>query len=288
VLVSSFVLLITQVNATVIPYTGALAVTCNGPTGVLVSLGFENIPGLSTAQWIWMYNVVSILGISIVGALSSERTTRFFVILIPLVAMLFIFFGWLNITDANGNYIQNEQIALWSNIIGCLLLGVMVYMKETLREKWGIGGPGSTLMNIAYFIVILQAVIGLVNNPTIGLYNNVFGPGTGNVANTPTEWQNSTVAVSQMSEVGNSGGALTSLISDGSLLLTISIGALVGLVNVILGVVLISAVLAASFPFLLASPFAVAFLIVIQIADWLLLIKVAYDVFYTKTPFLDV
>ena len=279
--------LIAAASATVVTYSGAIGITANGATPFLFSLGFESIPGITAVQYFWLYNIVALFGISVVGALSSERNTRFFAILVPLMAAMFFFFGWINIVDQNGLYIVGGNAQEFSMIIGCFILGVMIYMKDSLREKWGIGGPGSTVLNIVMFIAIFSAVVGLVNNPGIGLFAGAIDQNNGNVANTPQEWQNATVTNQQITSLSNTGGLLQTLISDGVLLLTLSIGALVTLIWMMLSILCVTAVLVATFPILLTSPLAMGILVVMQVGFYLLVIKLIYDVFYTKTPFLQ-
>lgn len=249
----------------------ARAVTCNGPYGILISLGIENT-GLTDAQVYWFYNIISIGVIMLVAAMSSERNMRHWNIIIPLVAAMLVFFGWMNSPNPSNT---------WAIIVGVAMLAAMIYMKDSLQERFGTGGPGTPLMTLAAYLIIFQCMVGICNSTAVG-FNTQVGA-------TPSSYQAGSIDVSQQfSSNMNTGGLLESLLSAGSLLITIGIGALSALVTLIQSVVLFSATLTGAYPFLLQSPFAMLLLGAFQIAEWILIIKMAYDMFYTKNVFVDI
>ena len=239
-------------------------VTCKGPLNLLIPLGFENFFPAATS--IWIYNFISIGCLFPLAAASGERNTRFFSFLIPLLAAMFVFFGWLQAPDA---------ATTWGIIIGCGLLAGALYMKETLRENWGIGGPGSTLLNIAFYLIILQCVIGIVNGA--GIWGS-------NAAVTPSEYQ-SVDLTEQVSSVSNTGGFLEAVASFSSILTSMAIGALRVFIQIIASIVLSSAVILAAFPILQESNLAIAFLVAFNLVEWLLFAKLALDFYYFRNAF---
>ena len=246
------------------------SLTCKGPLGLLVPLGIEQVPGLTASQAVWFYNIISIGILFLMGACASERNLRHFSILLPLLAAMLVFFGWLQAPNA---------ITTWSIILGCGFLGGLIYMKESLRENWGIGGPGSTLLNIAVFLIIFQCIVGVVNSPTVGLF-------TQNVAPTPTEYQSIDLKA-QVNELSNTGGLMQDLLSYGSLFVTMAIGAIKALISIIQAILLFSSTVMQAFPIFTDSPFVVALLVAFQIGEWILFAKLAYDMYYLKSPWVD-
>jgi hypothetical protein len=246
-------------------------VTANGPLGILVSLGFEYTVSISSA--IWFYNIIGVGSLLLIGSVASERNLRFFGILLPMLAALLVYIGWLQSPNPTGT---------WAIIIGMAFLGGMLYMKESLRENWGIGGPGSTALNIAIFLIIFQVTIGVVNSA--GVFST-------NVAVAPQDWNqtlNSVNIQGQVSSMSNSGGLLTQLWSTGSLALTMALGALQGLIAILQAVFLFSTTMQAAFPALTASPVAMSIIYLFNIGEILLFAKLLYDMFYIKSPWVDV
>jgi hypothetical protein len=168
-------LLVPMVSATTTTYTEVQ----RGATMknyVRVSLGFENIAGVTLTKASVYYNWVSLGFLFLIGSMSSKRMTRFFAMLIPVFAGLFVWFGWLQ---------SPTPAATIGVIVMCAILGVVVYMKGSLKENFGTGGPGSLVMNIMFYLMILQAVVGLVNISGVWVHNTQV-----NTAITPSDYVN--------------------------------------------------------------------------------------------------
>jgi hypothetical protein len=247
------------------------SLTCKGPLGLLVPIGIEQVPGLTAAQIVWFYNIIAVGCLMLMGACASERNLRHFAILLPLLAAMFVFFGWLQSPNAT---------VTWSIVLGCGFLGGLIYMKESLRENWGIGGPGSTLLNIAVYLIIFQCIVGIVNSPAVGLF-------TQNVAPTPAEYQSIDLK-SQVTELSNTGGLMQDLISYGSLFVTMAIGAIKAFISIIQAILLFSSTVMQVFPIFTDSPMVVALLVVFQLGEWILFSKLAYDMYYLKSPWVEI
>ena len=254
--------LVCVVSATGI--TGGGGKTFNGPLGLLIPLGIEQT-GIPAAQTILWYNLISMGTILFIAAAASERTTRFFNIFVPVLAGLFMWIGWMQ---------PNSPAQTVGVIIGCILLAVMSYMKGSLREGWGIGGPGGTLMNIAAYLILLQCMIGVVNG--MGLFTQSAAP-------TPAEWQQSTLSTS-VTEMTNSGGLMQDLISYGSLFVTMAIGAIKMIMLIIQSILFFSTVVMQLVPGITASPLGMGIVLAFQIGEWILLGVLAYQAYYLKSP----
>jgi uncharacterized integral membrane protein len=254
--------LVSAVSATTI--TGGGGDTAKGPLNLLVPLGIEQT-GIPAATAIWWYNIISMGTILFVAAAASERTTRFFNILVPVLAGLFIWMGWMQ---------PNSPLQTSGIIIGVILLAVMSYMKGSLREGWGIGGPGGTLMNLAAYLILLQCIIGVVNG--MGIFTQPAAP-------TPAEWQQSTLSTS-VTEMTNSGGLMQDLISYGSLFVTMAIGAIKMIMLIIQSILFFSTVVMQLVPGITASPLGMGIVLAFQIGEWILLGVLAYQAYYLKSP----
>jgi hypothetical protein len=129
--------------------TVSRGVTSKGASGVLVDL---RLPAITYYPWIALFLLF------LVASLASKFNVRFVIILMPLMAAFFWWFGWLS-----GTYLS-------AVIPFACLLGVVYYMKGSLRENYGIGGSGSMLMNIVVYLLIFQLMIGFING--LGMFGN--------------------------------------------------------------------------------------------------------------------
>jgi hypothetical protein len=250
------------------------AVTCNGPYGILISLGIENVPSLSVAQVYWFYNLISVGILFLVSAMASERNLRFWNIIVPIVAAMVVYFGWMHAPSPAGT---------WGIIVGTAMLAGMIYMKDTLQERYGTGGAGTPIMTIAAYLILFQCIIGVVNSPALNFF------GGNNVANSPSSYQPGSVDLSQQWNANaNTGGLIDNVLSAASILLTIAVGALMAFLSILQAVVLFSATLVQAYPFLASSPYALLLLGAFQIGEWILIVKLMYDMFYAKNVFVDI
>lgn len=234
-------------------------VTAQGPSGLLVSLGIEQaIPNLQVALQMYMW--IAVLLLVLIAGVASQRNMRFFAILIPTFAGIFTWFGWLQIG--------------WEVIICASLLGVFIYMKDSLKEKWGSGGPGSTIVNIAIYLIILQSTIGFVNSTAIWDHN----AGT----TTDNKWANVNLQ-DEMPKMSNAGGLYDDISSTLYAAAMIGLGALKMILTVLLSVALFSVVLYAAFPFL-QVPTVVAFLAIMQVGIWFVYGMLIFTLFWKPMP----
>jgi hypothetical protein len=127
--------------------------TDKGPDGVLVPLGIPT-------DYLYIYNWISMGFLILIAASSSQRSSTFWAILLPVFAAMFTWFGWL---------MPPSEEQTFGIIIMCFALAVAVYLKGKLQERFGVSGPGSMFLNIAFIIIIIQASMGFIN--AVGMFD---------------------------------------------------------------------------------------------------------------------
>jgi hypothetical protein len=243
--------------------TASRAVTAKGEYGILVPLGLEQVIPLNTA--LMYYNWIAVMLLFFIMSMASQRNTRFFAIITPLLAALFAYFGWLNSTNA---------AQVWGLIGLTALVGVAIYMKDTNKEKWGSGGPGSPLLNIVFFMILIQSAVGVVN--TTGIWQE-------NTAVTPSQYQNVDLAA-QMGGMSNTGGLLDGAIATAVQLLEMSIMILKMVISIIITVAAFSVTLLLIFPWMTGNVFILAVLGAVQVVIWLLYSWFFFQIIYKPMP----
>jgi hypothetical protein len=130
--------------------------------GLLISLGIENF--VSAVNAVYLYNMIAIAIILLIAAFSGPRSEAVFCIIVPIFAGLFEWFGWLRMTDSVTHLpSQTGQMGLIAVTIVMFLLGIMIYMNEQNREKYGVGGPGAKWLNIIIFIALFNVALGVMS-----------------------------------------------------------------------------------------------------------------------------
>ncbi|MDD2246323.1 MAG: hypothetical protein PHC39_04495 [Proteiniphilum sp.] len=161
--------LISMASATTTEYVGSsIGYTNLGSEGVMVPLGFPS-------QYMYLYNWISIGFIFLIGASASQRNAEFWAILLPIVSAMFVWWGWLLLPTASQTF---------GVIICCAILAVAVYIKGHQQEKFGTSGPGNPILNLVFWMIIVQASISFIDSMGLftasgttatatSLYNNV-------------------------------------------------------------------------------------------------------------------
>jgi hypothetical protein len=257
-------LLITPVLAAGTNVTASRGVTAKGPYGLLVALGIEQVIPLSSA--LMFYNWIAIALLFFAMSMASQRNMRFFVIIVPLMAAMFGYFGWLN--DAS------NPAKVWGIIITSGLLGAAIYMKDTNKEKWGSGGPGLTLLNFVFYIILLQSCVGVINTSAIWEHNTAV---------TPSQYQNVDLSA-QMTGISNTGGLMGDAISTAVALIEVGIMVLKMILSIIASIAAFSVVLVLIFPWLSGSTLVLAVLGAAQVIVWLLYAWFFFQIIYKPMP----
>ena len=248
------------------------ALTFTTKYGLRVPLGLENYlpPG-----WAFLlYNALSMAALLFIGGFASYRSTRFSIFCLDASAAILWWFGWMSF------YIpSSDSVNWWSPMYLIILAGVMggtIYLKEANRERYGTGGTGLTLINALYYIILLQTIIGFVN---------VTGIWQTNSAVTPVAYQYNNVDLqSQVTSNSNLGGFMGGLISTVTGLGALAIQAGQMIMTVIQGICGYDSILFAAFPWITASPIAMAFIWVFRVVIILLDGWFVFLIFFKPPP----
>lgn len=240
--------------------TGAQTNILKGPEGILVPLGIGLAIG-NTAARFW-YNWICVGLIMGMAAVSSKRNNGVYGVFIPILAGILMLFGWLNTPNPAQTF---------SIVIMCGLMGAAVYMKDRLHEYFGVAGPGNLFMNLVIFMVVLQAVVGMVNSGAL------WGENYGVAGN---QWQN----VDVQTQVASMSSSMTGSVVDmATAVLNIGFAAARIFISMVVSLAVFSVVLIGVFPIIKASPLALAFVGVLQIGIWILYAKFFYDSFWVRS-----
>jgi hypothetical protein len=276
ILTLAILMLVPMVSA--LEYTGASR-TATMSEFVKVSLGIENAPGMTLTKATLYYNWISIAFIFLIGAMSSKRMTRFFAILVPVFAALFVWLGWMHAPN---------PIATWGTIVMCGIIGVVTYMKGSLRENYGSGGVGNTLINIVFYLIILQTCVGMVNstamwnNPNTNITQNNYADAS--QFDYQMDAPNAQLTTS-LPSVSKAGGFWSTFSSAGMGIVDAAVGAGYMFLSVLVSVGCFAIIINSIFPFIGQTTQGAFLLIGIQIGIWFLY-GLAFVAFFAK-PFPD-
>ena len=254
----------------------ALNMIMNGPGGILVPLGFENWmdPQMATMY----YNYVAAILLLLIAATTGSRGEPAYCVLIPIFAGMFTLFGWFS-------FAGNLNALAMMIIAGAF--GVMIYMNETNHERNGVAGPGSKLLNIVFFIILFQTVLGIM--PAMGLFNpTATGAPSYNQTYCPPSAQcgaYSNVDITySTNQINNQAGFISGAVSVVTGLATAFIGMVFFLgtmiVNVLLSATVIGNLVEGLWPGVTSTPAFLAFMGMISVVFW------ACDVIFISNVFL--
>jgi hypothetical protein len=235
-----------------------------------VSLGIENVAGMTLTKALFYYNWISLGFLFLIGAMSSKRMTRFFAILIPIFAAMFVWMGWMNAPNPT---------MTWGVILMCGLMAVVTYMKGSLKENYGGGGPGSLIINIVFYLIILQTCVGIINATQVWETN--FAP-------TPENQQFAPNAdlTQSINTATNTGGWLSVIASSATTLTDMALGGIKLLISIIISIAAFSITINSIFPFFAENPLGLLMLGAIQLGIWFvyaLFIAVIFGKVYPDT-----
>jgi uncharacterized membrane protein len=246
-------------------FSTGTAYTMFGPTGRIVDLGIDYVTA-NVSQANYFYNLICILVLYLVAAAASKQSEGYFGIVLPIMAGLFMWMGWLRAPN---------QVVYINLLVGVGVLAALLYMKDALKVNFGIGGPGSTLMNIVIYIIIFQVVIGIVNDS--GLFQTPSAP-------TPTTSYSNFNIQTAIATTSDTGGVTDAAASITTLLTTGAVAMLRVFVTILQSVVLFSSFIVAAYPWVLQSSFAMAILILFQVGIWLLYVLLLFNILYKPFP----
>jgi PKD repeat protein len=137
----------------------SVSVMTKGASGRLIPLGIENF--VTATQATYLYNLISVCIILFIAAMSGPRSESAFTIIVPIFAGIFMFFGWLRLAT------PSQTTGLFYLVVIMGVFGVLMYMNDQNKEKYGTVGPGSKLFNVAVFLALFTASLTLASGFSI-------------------------------------------------------------------------------------------------------------------------
>jgi hypothetical protein len=244
---------VTQTN--VITFTNAL--------GLMIPLGLENY--VPVADAIMYYNYIAVFAIMLIAAFAGQTNESRFTFFVPIFAGLMVFIGWLHAPD---------PISYYGMIIGCILLGALMYINDMNHEKYGLPGPGTKLLTIVFMIIVFEASVTLMSTSGLNIFPEVGNSGqsqqtlTCNGYGYSCDANGNIMLGASVQTINNQGGTGLDVISIGTWALQAMVSILTFLIKIVAAVLLFSVVLVAAYPALGASPQAMLFLGIMQLVIW--------------------
>lgn len=220
---------------------------CNGVRLPLMECNANSVQ----YQWIYTWMSLGILGL--IAASASQRNAKFWALILPVVASMFVWFGWMQLPTVGGVDPMAKEIGI---IIMCGVLAFAVYMKGKQQESFGIAGPGTPILNIVFWMLIIQASISFVN--TVGLFGDV-----GNASPLTITGVDLKTTVPNLDETGGLLSGLTAdLMASGALI----ISSLLMIFKIIAGIANFGGLVQSIAPFMRGNAIIDAVLLVFTVA----------------------
>jgi hypothetical protein len=248
-----------------------------GPTGFLVDLGIENVPGVTIQMAYFYYRWICFALIFWIALTADKKSSTVFCILAVGIAAITAYFGWFTTTGSDG--VTLNPAGPWGLIILCALLTVVSYLTESKRINFGISGAGDPIINLFTFLIIFNGVIGLLNGAAIfaGVPGTPSTPGTCIVGSSTNQTQFGNCAVDGASQLQNlqtntgTGNSILSGIADAVVgAVNLAWNVLLLIVQIAVSIAFVSAIILASYPWLISSPSAMLLLGLFQAATWII------------------
>lgn len=265
------------------------AATLAGSLGILVSLGIENIPGVTIVQARIYYRWISFGLIMIIGYWIDQKSSSLFCIFACVMAALTAWFGWFTVPALVGGVDTGSinPLGPWALIIFCFILSIAMYMGDSKRKQFGVSPTGDPIITIIVYLMFLQVSIALINNA------NIFSASpTAQVATPPVcGGQTYTTCYldgnTQLSNLKNN--TVTGGIMNGAADLLVSgvlMGwqALIDIFYILVSVAAFPLVITSAFPILAGSPPAVALLGMVGVGIWILEILTVFRWLFKPMP----
>lgn len=260
---------VTQTN--IITFTNAL--------GLMIPLGLENY--VPVADAIMYYNYIAVFAIMMIAAFAGQTNESRFTFFVPIFAGLMVFIGWLHAPD---------PVSYYGMIIGCILLGALMYINDMNHEKYGLPGPGTKLLTIVFMIIVFEASVTLMSTSGLNLFPEVGNSGqsqqslTCNGYGYSCDANGNIMLGASVQTINNQGGTGLDVLSIGLWAIQAMISAITFLIKIVAAILLFSVVLVAAYPALGASPQAMLFLGIMQLVIWAIY-TVAFINWYFKPGF---
>ncbi len=278
-LISTITMLVASASATLVNTTAAgTASTMLGAGGYLIDLGIENVPGVTTAQAKFYYNIISIALVLWLAWVADEPSSSYFCIIGVGIAAFCAYAKWFTTPNPGGE---------WGLIVMCALLSVLMYMTEKKRIQFGINGAGDPLIQIVVFILILQSTIGLINGA------GIFSAGTtvatpSNCANGSVTYTNcvinGNVELTNIAQNSGSQNIVGQTFNYITTVVTMGWNLLVLVVQLLISVACFALVLFQTYPWIADSPQAVLLVGVMQVMIWIIYMLAIFRYVWKPMP----
>lgn len=256
--------------------TQANVITFTNPLGLMIPLGIENY--VPVADAIMYYNYIAVGLIMTVAAFAGQTNESRFAFFIPIFAGLMVFIGWLHAPDPT-TYI--------GMIIGCILLGALMYINDMNHEKYGLPGPGTKLLTIVMMIIVFEASVTLMSTSGLNIFPELGGDSglhqqnlTCNGYGYSCDANGNIMLAASIATVNNQGGSNLDVVSIATWAVQAMIAVLQFLIKVVAAVLLFSVVLVTAYPALAGSPQALLFLGIMQLVIWAIYVVAFFNWFF--------
>ena len=136
----------------------------------------------------------------------------------------------------------------------------------------------STLVNIVFYLILLQACVGFVNNFGIWEVNSAVA-----INNTY-----SNVDLSTLPNVQNAGGILNDVMAFGTILTDAVISMIKIIMAMAISIATIYPTIKLIFPWMLTSNETIAFLVILQFGIWFMYVTFLYKLFKGELGVMDI
>ena len=258
--------------------TQSNVITFHTPLGLLIPLGIENF--LPAADAIMYYNYIAVILIMLVAAFAGQTNESRFTFFVPVFAALMVFIGWLHAPDPT---------TYFGMIVGCILLGALMYLNDMNHEKYGLPGPGSKLLTIVFMIIAFEASVTMMSTSGFNLFPELGNSGMQQSTLTcgygyQCDANGNIMLSASVTSINNAGAGGIDVVSVGMWALQAMIGAITFLIKIVAAVLLFSVVMIAAYPVLAASPQALLVMGILQLVIWAVY-SVAFFNWYFKPTY---
>lgn len=243
--------------------------TAAGPLGLLVSLGIENIPGVSVQYALFVYRFIS-FGLIMLLAMSADRKSQeIFSIIIVALAAVFAYFGWFTVLLPNGNV---NPAGPWSMIILCAVIAVVSYMTSQKQINFGTNGAGDPVVNLFMFFIIFNSCLGMLSSTTI--FSSVAGIPNAPEVCTSNNYANCQVnGADKLESIGtktSAGGFFSDLNNYATMFTTAAVNTIILILSIVFSLIFVAGTITITFPWVLDSPPAMVLLGILQVVIYIL------------------
>ncbi|MFA5745753.1 MAG: hypothetical protein WCX79_00930 [Candidatus Paceibacterota bacterium] len=250
-----------------------------GSGGYLIDLGIENVPGVTTAQAKFYYNIISIALVMWLAWVADEPSSAQFCVIGVGISAFCAYVGWFTTPNPVGQ---------WGLIIMCAVLAVILYMTEKKRFLYGINGAGDPLINILVFVLLMQSTIGLINGTGIFTEPGATVASPADCANGSVTFTNCAINGNLMlTNIQTSSGTNNVLGQTFSAVLTVaSMGwnLLVLIIQLLVSVSVFGVVIYNTYPWIKDSPLAMTLVGLLQLGIWLIYMLVLFRYVWKPMP----